>query len=315
MVPDAAFNEEVFLQLYSKQEQYLYSDTTHWVSITPLVNFESDINRADLETGLAIRKISDTEREIMSADHFDRFGLELFQSKYTIEQAYEVPKSDQQAILRTVNLSNQVVNLVTALRLFKPGVVGTKFTSTYETTWTPKGGVTKIFPNFQAYYGGKVFGLQSSEVESFRKFYHEFKFIENDPDVAIAVRRFRFYYDRPREEDRLIDSMVAFENLLLPEKLELSLRLATRAANLLGKTPEEKRRVFSLFREAYDVRSSIVHGDTYDTPIRISEKETLSLADLVEQIEGYLRITIIELFRIWTKESKKATMKRLENPF
>ena len=71
-------------------------------------------------------------------------------------------------------------------------------------------------------------------------------------------------------EDRLIDYMIAFEALYLndtgaQERGEMRFRLALRVAQFLRELNQQK----SLYREmraAYNMRSSIVHGDVYDPP-------------------------------------------------
>ena len=62
--------------------------------------------------------------------------------------------------------------------------------------------------------------------------------------------------------DRILDYSIALEILYRPDKSEVTYTLATRAAWLLGKTPEQRRTVFDKVTRFYGVRSAIVHGTT-----------------------------------------------------
>ena len=63
-------------------------------------------------------------------------------------------------------------------------------------------------------------------------------------------------------QDRILDYAIALEILYRLDSSELTYKLGTRAACLLGKTPEERRATFDKITEFYDVRSAIVHGPT-----------------------------------------------------
>ena len=90
-------------------------------------------------------------------------------------------------------------------------------------------------------------------------------------------------------ENKMIDFFVAFEALYLVEKLELSYRLALRTATLLGESSQEKKEIFSFMRDAYNLRSQIVHGD----PPKI-RKKMVNLKDYLPKLESYLRRSIVK---------------------
>ncbi|MGB2841213.1 MAG: hypothetical protein WBC40_01855, partial [Halobacteriota archaeon] len=94
----------------------------------------------------------------------------------------------------------------------------------------------------------------------------------------------------------LIDYMIAFESLFVKEKAELSYRLSLRVAAFLGENRDEKGKIFTLMRRAYDLRSDIVHGSNNsknieNKNIEINE-EKLSLKEFVSRIEELLRKSI-----------------------
>ena len=101
-----------------------------------------------------------------------------------------------------------------------------------------------------------------------------------------------------RPDDKLIDYLIGFEALLLPnDKLELSFKLALRTAVLIGKNIKQKKEIFLIMKKAYGVRSSIVHGEEIKVPIVINGKN-FGLNDLVNSTESYLRLGIIHIIKI-----------------
>ncbi len=91
--------------------------------------------------------------------------------------------------------------------------------------------------------------------------------------------------------DRLLDLMIAFEALFLndiggQDRGEMRFRLSLRVAYFL-REGRERKTIFNEMREAYNIRSSIVHGDEYDLP-RV-EGRAVPLNQFVARIEGYLR--------------------------
>ena len=88
-------------------------------------------------------------------------------------------------------------------------------------------------------------------------------------------------------ENKMIDFLIAFEALCLPERDELTYRLANRVAILLGKEDAEAERTRKFMAKAYDLRSDIVHGKDV-RPIKI-EGKTIELNNFVQRVEGYLR--------------------------
>lgn len=63
----------------------------------------------------------------------------------------------------------------------------------------------------------------------------------------------------------------------------MSYRLALRCAYFLGEDGEKRRKIFETLKDAYNIRSKIVHGE------RVQSK---SLSELLMNIEEYLRESI-----------------------
>ena len=126
------FELEVFNHLYSDLEQFFYSDSVELRAFSPLLNFRSDVNEITLEEGLRIRKITKSELEQLmdeAMQHFQIPYFDVFHAKYAMEFTYQTKKifgKSQGDEKHSPNLyANTIFNrLITALRLFKPGVIG-----------------------------------------------------------------------------------------------------------------------------------------------------------------------------------------------
>jgi hypothetical protein len=87
--------------------------------------------------------------------------------------------------------------------------------------------------------------------------------LERDSEgaLAIALGRVNATHFRLTDADRIIDSAIALEAILLRgADGEFSYRQAIRGAHLLGGSAYERQETFKFLRKAYDRRSTIVHG-------------------------------------------------------
>jgi hypothetical protein len=80
--------------------------------------------------------------------------------------------------------------------------------------------------------------------------------------VANAARRSFYAETRVNPEDALIDFMIAAESLYQEGRQELSYKMSLNAALWSDDDNKGKRRVFGTLRQAYGLRSKVVHGDT-----------------------------------------------------
>ena len=218
------------------------------------------------------------------------FGIEII---YETDKAIglESKKPYDKPVQETERIFDDIIS---ALRLFKPGTVGYNFIQTEALDWNPIGG-THIHSkslNPHMYFG--KYHLENNEVHDFKELFKNLN--ENKPKfLDIPIRYFDYAHTRERPEDKLIDYMIAFEGLFIKEKAELSYRLSLRVAAFLGENPGEKGKIFSLMRKAYKLRSDIVHGLGYSKNIEIN-KEELSFGEFVSRIEELLRKSIKKSF-------------------
>lgn len=109
--------------------------------------------------------------------------------------------------------------------------------------------------------------------------------IKSHGAIGMALRRFRYASERERDEDRLVDLLIAAESLFLPDEgKELSYRLRQRVALLLGTTFKNRLEISDDIKMAYDSRSKVVHGSgkSHKAPLNVT----------APKLEGYLRASL-----------------------
>lgn len=237
------------------------------------------------------------DMSFMRADQVSR-------NPFIIELIYEVPKQEPNI---SVSLEQIFQDILTTLRLLKSGSVGSGLFYTKSITWNPTiGGRIGGDPGRIMY--GAPYELRNEEIPRLLKLYNQIlqNPIDDNHPLALAIRRFNYAYERKRAEDKLIDLMIAFEALLLPENDELKLRLSLRVANLL-RDIAERSQVFNEIRQAYRLRSDIVHGHK-----KIDSKEIIQYANIMEE---RLRQSIICIHKsINLGKKSQNIIKELDNP-
>jgi hypothetical protein len=123
--------------------------------------------------------------------------------------------------------------------------------------------------------------------------------------LGVALRRFNSANERLKDEDRLLDLIIAMEALLLrgDEQNELGFRFALRGTALIS-DKKIRKEIFSNLKSAYDLRSRIVHGEREHSINkllkRLREKNGLdmSLSTFTQSIENIARRLIVDYARL-----------------
>jgi hypothetical protein len=140
--------------------------------------------------------------------------------------------------------------------------------------------------------------LDTSMVAELIKAWDQLRRPGQHKSIGLALRRLSYQAGRERIEDELVDILVAAEALYLSDvgHEELGFRLALRAAALsdpskLGMT---RREVFDTTKNAYKVRSKIVHGDVPRAADLNVKGAPVALTDFVQVIENIVRQALRE---------------------
>ena len=109
-------------------------------------------------------------------------------------------------------------------------------------------------------------------VEKIQAFYSKLSnFVTKDigPIIIATSRLLSIRSSTKNILDKYIDASILLEALLLPGiEGELKFRTSLRAALILGENEEESNNVFDVIKEAYDIRSKIVHGSAKEIEIK-----------------------------------------------
>jgi Apea-like HEPN len=108
--------------------------------------------------------------------------------------------------------------------------------------------------------------------------------------IDVAIRRtLRAVAERTDFIDVLVDSVIAWENLMGSQQGEPTLRVSGSLAWLLGKTPTERMALRAELAKLYHLRSQVVHGN-----------ERIPDNDLVTKSQRSLQITVSALRALFT---------------
>lgn len=153
------------------------------------------------------------------------------------------------------------------------------------------------------FYRGQRYELKATDIEAFRSFLGKFE-KRNRKITDIALHRLRYVQDRESPEDKLIDCVIGFESLLLNAEAELTLRLALRAAMVLGENKGDREKIFDEMREIYRVRNKIVHGSG-------GGRENIN--EIAKNAEKYLRLAIPKFLALSSIKKRNKLLEKLDN--
>jgi len=203
---------------------------------------------------------------------------------------------------------------LTALRLLKPEFVGrypTRIIGDPSVSTVPGGFVISSpieEPEYLSPYPHKVsqaYVLEASDIETLKLILKAVSKLSN-MSLQIAVSRLNGQYIRNSVEDRLIDAVVALEAIYLSGvNDELKFRLAVRAATHLGSDDKSERsRIFELVTNAYDLRSTIVHGSVHEIAAsKIFKRGSWKKPDeLLENVTSLLRNALVSILTDLSEE-------------
>lgn len=294
-----AFDEQEFESLYVSWETFFYSPTIPTQLLAPLENFTSTEPEIDFGDGLKIRKLANQEIEELYLENNtfrDFYHYKVTSMRFAMLLECEEDKViGEGRVIRVQTVTQVIEDLCSALRIFKPGFVGYKMIQVRQGTHDWAQGSPSFFYMGRNYFGPKyeVAGAQIGELKDFwqtysRKDWQQYKFL------TVAIDRLNLGTERLRAEDRIIDSVICLESLFLhdsgepQERGELRYRLALRGARFLAEDRTQRKRIFDELKQAYDVRSAIVHGGEYKLPKKADGTE-MPISEFVASIETHVR--------------------------
>lgn len=259
--------------LVSEFEEFVDSPTAEFQFRSQLINFSSQGDELQLPDGIRIRRMNEKEisaiyggtLHALAFNSFNPFGMHEF----CVEGVVHCTKiHGSQTVEQETPVQNDVKNLVEktilCLRTFKDGPIGF--------------GPIKFIPNkfcpipVAIYSFGHAFvrgGQYRLDVEEFSGLAEHSKLVFgiSDSSMEMACSRLADAVARTNDRDRLVDSVIGMESLLLAalgkgdRKSELKFRFALHYSTLFN-TPEERHRRFRIAKDLYDLRSTVAHGSS-----------------------------------------------------
>ena len=297
------FNDRLCDDLYKKYEDFFYKSERDLNPIAPLHNFESEMEVILLDENFKIRKICEDEQKKLYREDYSMIPkLDVIFINFMLECRYEVEahRPDEMQYIK-----ESFDKVISAMRLFKKGTFGYNRITIKQYSACPVSKASMSSgKNYYEPYRGTQYNLSKDEVEGLVKFWEAYKDVnfEKNRFIELAVRRFNLSHIRKDLEDKLIDMMIAFEALYLTDNAELSYKLATRAAFILGidKKKSEQKEIYLFLKKAYAIRSQIVHGSKHlnQNKIELSKNKEISVQEFILQLEDYLRQSILHFMSL-----------------
>ena len=316
------YQDAVFDKLYSRMEAFFYKEQFEIRVLAPLGGFDTEGDPIELRPGLRIVRLTQEDMdEIARAWHLSaprllyskpwagmrRWGFELY---LEMDKQVDVTASraggDTPEDLWFRRAGKRFEEACSALKVYKKGDIWHDLMLNALTSWHPSrtsviGGLWNL-----SRVPWEGYALSNEDATGFRKFWKRWGKAEHWQDLEVAVRRFSMGCERLLPEDALLDYVIALEALLLPgADGEYRYRLTLRGAALAGKGPLDRVAAKRNLRQAYDIRSSIVHGgeDDHETVIwyevadsgKQLAKKPVKLRVFVDSIGDYVRSLVEEL--------------------
>ncbi len=210
----------------------------------------------------------------------------------------------------SISRANDLVDTVlTVLKLFKEGLVASDRVFVLNDNSARFFRFPHYVPWNRPENPPEEYFLSKGEETGFSKFWTEFSAINTR---NFGVYRFHLANFRPFLADRYVDHVESLEFLFVPDSFEreIGLKFRTRGALLLANAKEVRKNVLSDLRNAYGLRSAIVHGN--------SSKEARLLGDSTKWEEkirivgNYNRSAIRLFFRNRTLDENKSRLRFLK---
>lgn len=187
-----------------------------------------------------------------------------------------------------------VDDVLSVLRLFK----GTRILTSGHASWTDHSWLHSgiSFRVLRQWPYGEKYEISEAEMPKLTELW---SLLEKGADqFEFSIRRFNLSFDRGLQSDRIVDLIIAAESLFLRDvgekyRGELSYRTALRAAKFIEHPTFSETEVFRVMRQAYDARSSVVHGGTMKA-LRLPDNDSASLRIFIDVVEELVRLGIFK---------------------
>jgi len=261
-------------------EKYI---SKYWAS---LLNVKIDISNQEkitLDEDVLIRLTTSYEDERL-ADLYKKYFPRSSYSNYLLQVILRKDTPEVEPGQFFPEAREKIEKAITIFRLFKEERIGytliiqplaevQNYGYTAEFLWHQMLWTSEKIP--------EIYTVERSEIQSFINFFKDFYKISFS-EFNLAIEYFNKSYIEPyTPRDSFLDLMIALENLFLKEThQELSYKLSIRMAYILGVDKKDRINIFNFMRDAYNLRSKILHGEKSD---KLNNKKFLELRKLTRK--------------------------------
>jgi len=317
------------LEEYRHAIQAWQAHSVHRHVIVPLLHFNGVVASLELSGDIKVAPLTRKEKELIVNNAFRHLvpGLpapldlrSLWIATHKVEFTYEkrIEHISEQELLDTT--ASRIRPLIVALRLWKPGRVGTAgaivtsdgpFLHPSHTYYIPLETDTYVSPASQ-------YRLASQERRSFRTFYTKTESIFRDKSgfLKSAAESFsRSYRDQPMES-AVVDLAVALESALVEDSAEIAYKFRMRGgavgtATKLTDSAFDPVSTRDLLNLLYIARSKIVHAGERLEDIKLTkpDKTRYDAHAFLDQSQACTR-SLLKRMVIYLSEAKNANTRR-----
>jgi hypothetical protein len=308
------FDAEQFEEGYAELEKAYYDSGIEFNAIAPLNGFVAT-RPIRLPPDIEILELTEEYATPAAKATSPESGAGFWNEKpYAVSIKYSLPKIIGQdhelrpehrladdATRKTVN--KQIAEVVTALRLC--GIESVYVPSILHKTSKWSFGRSVSFPG--QFYPEIHFSMPADDafLQRLGDLWGRLQAtgVKKHSFLQSAIRRFGYAYERHRIEDKIVDLLICGEALFLSSDsytAELKYRLSLRASVFLATDIDARQRIFNRMKAAYDFRSAVVHGASYNANRLPTNKggQRPSVEEFVFQIQEYMRIAIIRMVQL-----------------
>lgn len=290
-LPDCSFEQALFDKAYDDFERAYYATEVAINVVMPFYGMRMPEAPIEFTSDIKLRHLEESECPWFVRDEYMVGPVCVLAAKFRFPIPIPLDVWDRRE--RQVDpIQAQMSDICKALATFKRGncaTLGTITTSEspllgHTSMSHPKHAVrTPVFDDYE---------ISPAEADEIRCFYEASVSgaVVQSKAVQVAIRRFFDLVHRTNSQDKLVDLVIAAEAVFLSDqehRSELRYRFALRAAVFLSAWDVSPEAKFRLFRQAYDLRSSIVHGGA----LAKFEKKA-NLAKFTEEFEDAVRLAL-----------------------
>jgi hypothetical protein len=274
-----------------------------------LENFLSNENSIIINDELSIKRFTDEEKKTFYDRVSDSWINEVREDLYKNDFFLEYYTEEKSSEFFGDNVGLRVLEMFRILfRVFQKGKIEIRFYNQYildeQLKEYKSAGFVMVPSTYKSSHSNYV--LNSEHVTQFVDFsnkYLQFK-LKNNNILNISTKRFNFSYSRNDWEDQVIDLMIGFECLFLRDNAELNYKLSLRTAIFLSELGTKE--VFDFIKDAYGMRSKIVHGS-------VVKKEKREVIAYTERLRELLRQALFKYINDYSNKSDKEFIDDIES--